>query len=105
VSGAGATRRARFVLLLPGSQTWSYLQGIAAVLKLYICHAFEHGQRLTVIHGDAERGADALAKMWIARNQQLGCPVDQHLVPADWAGPCRWGVCPPGHRKKRRSDG
>jgi hypothetical protein len=95
----------RFTLLLTGSQAWTYLQCIATVLKLYICHAFDHGQRLTVIHGDAELGADSLAKMWIARNQRLGWPVDQHLVPADWSGPCRSGVCPPGHRKQRRRDG
>lgn len=95
----------RFVLLLTGSQTWSYLQAIVTVLRLYIRHAFDHGQRLTVIHGDADRGADALAKMWITRHRLLGWPVDQELFPADWAGPCRAGVCPPGHRKRRRRDG
>lgn len=90
------------VLLVTGSQTWTHLASIVAVLQLYIGHAFSHGQRLTVIHGDARRGADALAKMWIDRNRRVGWPVDQQLYPADWSGPCRDGVCQPGHRKTRR---
>lgn len=93
------------VLLVTGSQTWTYLPAIATVLTLYTHHAFGRGKRLLVVHGDCDRGADALAKLWVARRSRQGWPVDQQPYPADWTGPCRARCQPPDHRQVRRRDG
>lgn len=71
----------------------------------------EHANLVTVVHGNAPRGADQLIDQ-VAR--EFGCHVDK--VDAPWGGPCcrpekldpltdkPW--CPPGHRKPRqRGDG
>lgn len=93
------------VLLLTGSRMWTYLPAIASALTLYIHHAFGRGRRLLVLHGDCNQGADALAKIWLARRTSLGWPVAQHAFPADWTGPCVADRCPGDHRRRRRRDG
>lgn len=95
----------RDVLLLTGSRTWTYLPALACVLTLYVNHAFSRGRRLLVIHGDCDQGADALAKIWLARRTRLGWPVDQQPFAADWTGPCLPSRCPADHRRVRRRDG
>lgn len=56
----------------------------------------DFGPALTVVHGHAKDGADALIDRIATR---LGLAVERH--PADWTGPCR-ATCRPGHRRVRR---
>lgn len=93
-------------LLVTGSRDWDHLDSINAVLAHYARQADWHGGRLVVVHGDAARGADALAAAWIAKRAREGWPVSQESHPADWRGPCRLDLdCKPGHRKTQPSGG
>lgn len=89
------------VLLITGSQTWTHFPSISQVLRMYASHAFSHNRRLLVVNGKCDRGADALATLWVARHKDQGWPVDEAPYPADWSGPCRPDRCEPGHRRLR----
>lgn len=89
------------VLGITGSQTWTHLPSIAHVLEMYTFSATAVGKTLVVVHGDCDRGADALAKLWVVRKQHLGWPVNHASFPADWTAVCR-PECTPGHRRRNR---
>lgn len=97
----------RDVLLLTGSQTWTHLASVAAIIDLYTVHAYRRGRRLTLMHGDCDKGVDALGKLWATRRQREGWPVDHDPHPANWTAPCDPSRCRPGrdgktHRRQRR---
>lgn len=56
---------------------------------------------LLVVHGDADRGFDLIAKRWALERKDQGEDVDEEAHPANWEGPCR-ETCKPGHRRKVR---
>lgn len=87
-------------LLVTGSRRWVYLPSVAETLSFYTRLAFEHGERLEVVHGAARDGADALAASWVSRWSRRGWPVSADPHPANWSAcdsECRHG--PRGVRK------
>ena len=61
----------------------------------------QHGP-LTVVHGHCETGADRFADQWVTDRAAYGWDVQAERHPADWAGPCQPGFCPPRPHRKRR---
>lgn len=86
--GQGPTR-----IIGTGSRVFTHATAVESVLIEAVA---DFGQGVTVVHGHAKGGADALIDHIATR---LGLTVERH--PADWTGPCR-ATCKPGHRRVRR---
>src|SRR4051812_5286933 len=72
------TRGEVFRVLVTGSRSWVRARAIFADLDALRA---EHGDRLVVVHGAAQRGADAIAEAW-CRRTGIGGERD----PAGWGG-------------------
>ena len=84
-----------FRILVTGSRSWTDAERIAFELGHAIGSLGCQPEDVTLVHGAALSGADAIADR-IGR--KLGCVVEKH--PADWDAPCD-DRCRPGHRKTR----
>lgn len=85
-------------VLVTGSRTCKRDQLVWWALDVTLDLTTRSGGKLTVVHGDAPDGADAIAAAWVARRLQAGAPVTPEPHPAEW------GVCTPEcrHPEKRR---
>ncbi len=90
-------------LLVTGSRKWDHLPSIGSTLEHFTHAAFQLGSRLTVVHGAAVSGADAIAASWASTRNRNGWPVDVEPHPADWRL-CTTD-CRPGHRIERAGGG
>jgi len=82
-------------IIVTGSRSWTATERIAFELGHAIGSLGAQPEDVTVVHGAALSGADAIAER-IARS--MGCVTERH--PADWNAPCD-ARCKPGHRKRR----
>jgi hypothetical protein len=90
------TRRLALILLT-GSRSWPDPQRLEDTLLQAWHDALEGGwDGIELMHGHADRGADAIGDAWAVRH---GVPYRRR--PADWTGPCA-DACPPGHRRINR---
>jgi hypothetical protein len=80
-------------VLVTGSRGWKHNHIIAAKLGECLTTARSLGTDLTVVHGAAKSGADAIAESWARWH---GITPERH--PAHWEGPCI-PECQPGHRR------
>ncbi len=71
-------------VLVTGSRNWTDRDAIARAL---MAQYREYGP-LTVVHGKAKRGADAIADQWCTHVRGLGYDVVAEPHPADWERPC-----------------
>ena len=73
-------------LLITGSRDWTDVHRVWGALQAVADQ--QPGRPLTIIHGDARRGADRIARRWVLRKQAYGHPEiteERHPVsPADW---------------------
>ncbi len=67
-------------LLVTGSRKWDHLPSIGSTLEHFTHAAFQLGSRLTVVHGAAVSGADAIAASWASTRNRNGWPVDVELA-------------------------
>jgi hypothetical protein len=67
-------------VLITGSRTWTHSSSIRCVLDLVTAA----GGGITLVHGGAGRGADAIASGWGASRHHDGWPVRVERYPADW---------------------
>lgn len=69
-------------VLVTGSRTWTSWAHLADALGFY----WELGGPLTVVHGDAHKGADRMAREWCERlnGGVMGQVVTEERHPADW---------------------
>ena len=65
-------------ILITGSRTWVSATSIRTALERLLAHY----QRITVVHGDCPRGADAMASRWAKRYRSA--VVQELAVPAPW---------------------
>lgn len=70
-------------VLVTGSRDWPTRGRVA--FELNECFdRLNPGERLTVVHGGASRGADFDARTWCLRRAHLGDPVTEERRMADW---------------------
>jgi hypothetical protein len=85
------------LVLLTGSRSWPDPQLLEDTLLDVWHDAVQDGwDGIELMHGHADRGADAIGDAWAIRNG-----VAYRRRPADWSGPCA-ATCPPGHRRRNR---
>lgn len=82
-------------VLVTGSRSWTDGGAVRRALVDCLDTAVSLATDLTVVHGDASRGVDAIARSW-AKNYGAGVVNESH--PANWTGACR-PTCKPGHRR------
>jgi hypothetical protein len=81
-------------VLITGSRIWSEKATLRGALMECLRSA-EDG--LTVVHGAASKGADAMAAAWVEHWERKGAPVRAEPHPASWGDPCR-ADCHRNHR-------
>jgi hypothetical protein len=69
-----------FRVLITGSRTWTDPAAIHEALDTVTAAA----GGITLVHGGAGRGADAIASNWAAVRKRAGWPVAVERYPADW---------------------
>jgi len=73
---------ARFRLLVTGSRDWSDADRIWGALSGVLDQGHD---ALTIVHGDASRGADLIARRWVLRQQAYGrTGITEERHPARW---------------------
>jgi hypothetical protein len=73
-------------ILVTGSRDWDDRRTIGAALSYLYAFAHQSADLLTVVHGDA-RGADRIARDWVAFMVRQGARVSQEphpVTPRDW---------------------
>lgn len=73
--------RESFRLLVTGSRDWMDAARIRSELNAL---AGQHPEGLTVVHGDAPRGADRMASDWARYVRNAGRRVTEEAHPANW---------------------
>lgn len=95
--------RTAFRLLVTGSRDWTDAMRVWGSLQALADQM--PGQPLIIVHGDASRGVDRIARRWVLRKQAFGSPeITEERHPAAWDGPCRL-ECRLGHRRPQRDGG
>jgi hypothetical protein len=90
-------------IIVAGSRGWTDRATFGWALDQALHLAIRCGERLTVVHGAAEDGADALAHEWVQRRQAAGAPVEEDPYPAHW-DQCTPECRHPVKRRKRTGD-
>lgn len=74
-------------VIVTGSRGWTDRRTFGWALDVALALAMGKGEELTVVHGAAPNGADALAHQWVLRRLQAGAPVREETYPAEWKRP------------------